>query len=82
MRDEASKAAENIRKEADTQAQKLIDDSADKSQLQKMAAQRGADSIKKNADKKATQLVQEADVQANKLVEEAKTKKAEMINKI
>jgi vacuolar-type H+-ATPase subunit H len=82
MRDEATKAAENIRKEADTQAQKLIDDSADKSQLQKMAAQRGADSIKKNADKKATQLVQEADVQANKLVEEAKAKKADMINKI
>ena len=47
-----------------------------------MAAQKGAESLRKNADKKANQIVQEADVQANKLVEEAKAKKAEMINKI
>jgi hypothetical protein len=82
LRDEAAKTAENIKKEADTQAQKLIDDSATKSQLQKMAAQKGADSLRKNADKKATQLTQEADIQANKLVEEAKAKKEELINKI
>jgi hypothetical protein len=82
LRDQAAKTAADIRKEADIQAQKLIDDSSTKSQLQKMAAQKAAESLKKNADKKATQLVMEADVQANKLVEEAKAKKTEMINKI
>jgi hypothetical protein len=82
LKDEAAKTAENIRKEADAQAQKLIDDSSTKSQLQKMAAQKAAESLKKNADKKATQLTQEADTQANKLIEEAKSKKAELINKI
>lgn len=64
------------------QAQKLIDDNATKGQIQKMAAQKGADGLRKNADIKATQLVQEADVQVNKLVEEAKARKEEMINKI
>ncbi len=82
LKDEAAKTAENIRKEADTQAQKLIDDNASKNSFQKVAAQKSADAMRKNADKKATQLTQEADVQSNKLVEEAKSKKAEMINKI
>jgi hypothetical protein len=82
MKDQAAKTAADIQKEADSQAQGLIDDSSAKGQIQKMAAQKGADSLRKNADKKATQLVQEADIQANKLVEEAKAKKTEMISKI
>jgi uncharacterized protein involved in outer membrane biogenesis len=82
LREQAAKNADDIRKEADRQAQKLIDDASAKGSFQKIAAQKGADVIRKNADKKADQLVQDADIQANKLVEEAKTKKAEMINKI
>lgn len=82
VKDEAAKAAGNIRREADTQAQKLIDDNAGKNSLQKMAAQKSADALKKNADKKATQLTNEADVQTNKLVDDAKAKKEEMIGKI
>jgi cell division septum initiation protein DivIVA len=82
MRDEAAKAADAVRKEADVQAKKLIEDSAKKSTLEKMAAQQGADALKKNADKKATQLVKEADTQAKKLVEEAKSKGDELIKKI
>ena len=82
MRDEAAKAAESIRREADVQAKKLIDDSAKKSTLEQMAAKQGADAIRKNADKKATQLVKEADVQANKLVEEARKQGDELIKKI
>jgi len=68
--------------EADIQAQKLIDDSSTKNPIAKMAAQKVADSLRKNADIKANQLVQEADFQANKFVEEARAKKEEMINKI
>jgi vacuolar-type H+-ATPase subunit H len=80
LRDEAAKTAENIRKEADIQAQNLIDGA--KNPIAKLAAQKGADGLKKTADKKATQLVQEADVQANNLLEEAKAKRDEMINKL
>jgi hypothetical protein len=60
----------------------MIDDNASKGTLQKMAAQKGADGIRKNADKKASQVVQEVDVQATKLVDDAKAKKADLLNKI
>jgi hypothetical protein len=82
IRDEAARAAENLRKEADVQAQKLIDGAAEKGTLAKMAAQRSAEAIRKTADKKADQLIQEADVQAVKLVDEAKAKSEDMLNKI
>ena len=57
------------------QAQNLIDGAASKGTIAKMAAQKGAETLKKTADKKADQLIQEADIQANKLVEEAKAKR-------
>jgi len=82
LRDEAAKTAESIRKETDIQAKKLIDDNASKSTFEKMAAQKGAETLKKTADKKATQLVKEADIQANKLVEEARVKSDELLKKI
>lgn len=82
LRDEAARTAEKIRKEADEQAQKLIDDNANKNTLSKMAAQKGADGLRKNADKKATQVTQEADQQATRLEDEAKAKKIELVNKI
>jgi hypothetical protein len=82
IKDQAAKTAADIKKEADTQAQKLIDDASSKNSFSQMAAQKGAESLRKNANKKADQLVQEADVQSNKLIEEAKAKKAELVNKI
>lgn len=82
LRDEAARAAESLRKEADAKAKKIVDDSAGKSPLEKMAAEQSAQAIRKGADKKATQLVNEADVQAKKLVEDAKTKGEELIKKI
>jgi hypothetical protein len=82
LRSEAAKAAENLRKEADVRAKKLIDDSAKKSQIEKIAAQQGAEAIRKGADKKADQLVKEADTQANKLVEEARKQGDELVKKI
>ena len=82
MRNEADSAAVKIRRESVVQAQKLIDGAASKGTFAKIAAQKGADAIKKEADKKATQLTKEADTQAIKLVEDAKAKKQELINKI
>ena len=78
----ASTLDADIKKEADTQAQKLIDDSSYKGTLAKMAAQKAADSLRKNADTKATQIEKEADVQAIKLVDQAKAQKEELIKKI
>jgi hypothetical protein len=82
LRDEAAKKAEQIRQEAEVQAQKMIDGAATKGPIAKMAAQKGADGIRKTADKSADQVVQTANVQANKLVEEAKAKSDDLIKKI
>ncbi len=82
LNDEAEKTADAIRKEAGEKAKKLVDDSAGKSQLEKLAAQKAADALKKNADKKADQLVKEADNQGKKLIEEARKKGDELIKKI
>ena len=82
LRDEAASAADqNPRKESDKQANKLIEDAASKGSFAKIAAQKGAESIKKTGENKAVQLVKEADTQALKLVEEAKAKRDEMVNK-
>jgi len=82
IRDEAAAGAKKIRQEAEVQTQKLIDGAASKGAIAKMAAQKGADAIRNEADKKANALVQEADEKTNRLVEEAKQKKEELINKI
>jgi len=47
LRDQADSAAVKIRKESDIQAQKLIDGAASKGTIAKMAAQKGAESLKK-----------------------------------
>jgi cell division septum initiation protein DivIVA len=80
LRAEADSASVKIRKEADVQAQKLIDGA--KGPIAKIAAQKGADALRKEAGKKATKLTTEADTQATNLVDEAKAKKQELINKI
>lgn len=82
IRDESATAADKIRQEAEVQAQKLIDGAASKGAIAKMAAQKGADALRNEADKKANALVREADEKATKLVDEAKAKKEELINKI
>ncbi|MDX9724972.1 MAG: AsmA-like C-terminal region-containing protein [Bacteroidales bacterium] len=82
IRDEAAKAAEKIKKEADTQAQNLISEAESKGAIARLAAQKAAESVRKEADRRAGQLISEADEKAIKLVEEAKLKREQMLEKI
>ena len=81
LRAEAAKTAEAFRKEANLQADKLVKESASKSTLEKLAAQKGAETIRKTADKKAGQILKDADAKANKLMEEAKLKGDQSVGK-
>lgn len=74
--------AQKIRQEADSSAAKLIRNAGSKDMLAKIAAQKGGDGLKKEADRRANQLILEADNQAKKLVEDARIKKDAMIKKI
>jgi hypothetical protein len=80
LRDQADSASVKLINEAAVQGKKLVDGA--KGAIAKMAAQKGADALKKEADKKAITLKSEAEKQSVKLVDDAKAQKQSMIDKI
>ncbi len=91
IRKEGKDAAQKIRDEADRQAKDLINKSTNP--IQKVAAEKGAEKIRKEANSKATALENEANKKADdiekaakdrtdKIMQDARRKADETINKI